>query len=110
MNEGRRGNAAFDVQAYAAQLDAQILAEMQASSVYQSLGAGAPAPVGKYSYSLANYYAKYLGFYDGTITSVTNGNALPCWPCTAVSPVFWPGWPKQWGCRRISKRMPQASG
>ena len=87
MNEGRRGNAAFDVQAYAAQLDAQILAEMQASSVYQSLGAGAPAPVGKYSYSLANYYAKYLGFYDGTITSVTNGNKILTGVYTETNPI-----------------------
>ncbi len=87
MNEGRRGNEAFDVTAYAAQLDAQVLAEMKASSIYQSLGGAAQPPVGKYSYSLANYYSKYLGFYDGAITSVTNGNKVLTGVYTETNPL-----------------------
>ncbi|MBO5551995.1 MAG: DUF3048 domain-containing protein [Lachnospiraceae bacterium] len=34
------------------------------SAAYRTLGAGAAAPTGKYSYSYANYYGRYLGHYS----------------------------------------------
>ncbi len=64
--EGRRGNAAFDVTAYAAQTDAMVLASRVSSAAYTSLGSGKPVPVGKYSFSPANYYGKYLNHYTAS--------------------------------------------
>ena len=63
INEGRAGSAAFNVATYAAAVDAGIMATALQSASYKTLGAGAAAPVGKYSYSLANYYGQYLGHY-----------------------------------------------
>jgi len=65
ISQGHAGNASFNVAAYAAQVDATVAANQLASSSYRALGAGHPAPVGKYSYSWANYYGKYLGHYSG---------------------------------------------
>lgn len=59
INQGRRGNAAFDIQAYINEVDAEIAAQR---SGLTALG-NAPI-VTKYSYSYANYYGKYLGHYD----------------------------------------------
>ncbi len=73
INQGRRGNAAFDVKAYALQVDAQVMSNMKASSAYVSLGSGAAAPLGKYSYSWANYYGKYLGHYAAASAVSTDG-------------------------------------
>ena len=64
VTEGRAGNAAFNVGAYAATVDAGIMANSLQSAAYKTLGAGAAAPVGKYSYSYANYYGQYLGHYS----------------------------------------------
>ena len=64
VNEGRAGNAAFNVGTYAATVDAGIMANSMQSAAYRTLGAGAAAPVGKYSYSYANYYGQYLGHYS----------------------------------------------
>ncbi len=72
ITEGRRGNAAFDVNAYAAMIDAQVLSQKMKSTAYTSLGSGKPAPVGKYSYSPANYYGRYLNHYSAVAdTGVT---------------------------------------
>lgn len=73
MTEGRRGNASFDVNAYAAQVDAEVLKTMQASSAYLTLGTGKPAPLGKYSYSMANYYGKYLNHYAAASATSEDG-------------------------------------
>ena len=66
---GYRGNAAFDPVAYAAGVDAGVLASQLASAPYKALGAGKSAPLGKYSYSMANYYGKYLGHYTSAASS-----------------------------------------
>ena len=63
VTEGRAGNAAFNVAAYAAAMDAGVMANAMQSAAYRTLGAGAAAPVGKYSYSNANYVGQYLGHY-----------------------------------------------
>ena len=63
ISEGRQGNASFDVKAYAVQVDAEVMKSMKASSAYKALGTGKQDPLGKYSYSLANYYGKYLNHY-----------------------------------------------
>ncbi len=64
INQGKAGNAAFNVAAYAAALDSAVMNNQLSSASYKSLGAGAAAPVGKYSYSLANYYGNFLGHYS----------------------------------------------
>ncbi|MCR5773715.1 MAG: DUF3048 domain-containing protein [Lachnospiraceae bacterium] len=46
---------------------------MQSAS-YKTLGAGAAAPVGKYSYSNANYYGQYLGHYTVSAAADTAGS------------------------------------
>lgn len=80
ISEGRRGNAAFDVKAYAAQTDAEVLKTMQVSSAYKTLKAGSPAPLGKYSYSYANYYGKYLNHYAAANAVNEDGTAVPATP------------------------------
>lgn len=57
--QGRQGNEAFDVKAYALLTDAQMAIENP-----QPVQPGQPEPLYKYSYSFANYYGKYLGHYD----------------------------------------------
>ncbi|MCR5747439.1 MAG: DUF3048 domain-containing protein [Lachnospiraceae bacterium] len=42
------------------------------SAAYRTLGAGAAAPVGKYSYSYANYYGQYLGHYSAAAIAAAN--------------------------------------
>ena len=74
ITEGRRGNAAFDVAAYAMQTDALVLAGAMTSSAYTSLGSGKAAPLGKYSYSLANYYGKYLNHYTAVEDTALTAN------------------------------------
>lgn len=64
VGSGYAGNAAFNVGSYKAMTDAGVMNTMQQSASYKTLGAGKPAPVGQYSYSLANYYGKYLGHYS----------------------------------------------
>ncbi len=80
ISSGRSGNASFNIKAYIAQTDAQQLAEETASSEYKTLGSVAAAPLGRYSYSPANYYGKYLNHYasaaaaeyaSGTVSSST---------------------------------------
>ena len=74
INSGRIGNSAFNITAYVAQTDAQQLADETASSEYRTLGSGAAAPLGRYSYSLANYYGKYLNHYaSATATEYASG-------------------------------------
>lgn len=77
ITEGRRGNAAFDVNAYILQTDAAVLSQKLASSAYASLGANKPAPVGKYSYSTANYYGRYLNHYASSADTGTAAVAAP---------------------------------
>lgn len=72
--KGYRGNASFNVTEYAAGVDAASLKEKLSSAAYRSLGAGKPAPNGKYSYSLANYYGKYLGHYSTAVVP-SGGNS-----------------------------------
>ncbi len=70
VNSGFAGNASFNVVQYAAEVDAQVLNSQLSSASYRALGAGKPSPLGKYSYSYANYYGKYLGHYNaGTLTA-----------------------------------------
>lgn len=57
--QGRQGNEAFDVKAYALLTDAQMAIENP-----RPVQPGQPEPLHKYSYSFANYYGKYLGHYD----------------------------------------------
>lgn len=64
ISQGRRGNAAFDVTAYKAKVDADVMNEKKLSSAYAAKPLGAPEPLGIYSYSLANYYGKFLGHYQ----------------------------------------------
>ncbi|MDD3369879.1 MAG: DUF3048 domain-containing protein [Lachnospiraceae bacterium] len=63
INEGRRGNASFDILAYVKQVDAEVLASEKISSAYTSLKTPVQEPLGRYSYSYANYYGKYLNHY-----------------------------------------------
>ena len=63
IGNGYAGNAAFNVQNYAAGIDSAVLQSQLSSAPYKALGAGKSAPVGKYSYSWANYYGRYLNHY-----------------------------------------------
>lgn len=57
--EGRRGNAAFDMDQYIVYTDGEIFLAMA------GMQPPGPAPcVTKYSYSRANYYGKLLGHYE----------------------------------------------
>ncbi len=73
--QGKAGNAAFQVAAYAAGIDAQAMNTALSSASYRSLGAGRPAPTGKYSYSWANYYGRYLNHYTVSASIDTAGTA-----------------------------------
>ena len=76
IGQGRAGNASFNPLAYAATMDAAVLKNQTASASYRSLGAGAAAPTGKYSYSWANYYGHYLGHYTaGALTAASTATA-----------------------------------
>ncbi len=69
---GYAGNAAFNVKEYAAGIDAAVLNTELTSAPYMALGPGKSAPLGKYSYSWANYYGKYLEHYNaGALTLPT---------------------------------------
>ena len=68
INSGRVGNASFNVNSYAAQVDAEVMNTKKNSSAYKALGTGVAEPVGVYSYSLANYYGKYLGHYNKVVS------------------------------------------
>ena len=74
INSGRVGNASFNVNTYAAQVDAEVLNNKSNSSAYKALGAGAAAPLGVYSYSLANYYGRYLGHYNSLAADSGNSS------------------------------------
>ena len=75
IGNGEQGNASFDVKAYAAAEDAAVLNAQNQSASYRALGAGKSAPLGKYSYSWANYYGKYLGHYTpGVLTAPVKGS------------------------------------
>lgn len=79
MNSGYSGNASFNVKTYAAQVDAEVMAAAKQSAPYKALGAGAAEPLGKYSYSYANYYGKYLGHYDAgakTAAGASSGSGI----------------------------------
>ena len=75
--QGHQGNAAFNVAAYAASVDASVMATQSASASYRALGAGKSAPVGKYSYSWANYYGRYLGHYSAGALTQAQGQSAP---------------------------------
>ena len=80
ISQGKAGNASFNVASYAAVLDASVMNSQLTSASYRSLGAGAATPVGKYSYSWANYYGNYLGHYSAgaqtaTAAATTNKNS-----------------------------------
>ncbi|MDD2971396.1 MAG: hypothetical protein PHE02_04600 [Lachnospiraceae bacterium] len=59
INEGRAGNASFSITAYASQVNYET-----AMQVLGTYGPSAADGLGKYSYSPANYYGKYLGHYQ----------------------------------------------
>ena len=59
INEGRIGSADFSIAVYQKQIDAEVSGQMLLSGT-----PGAAYGVGKYSYSLANYYGKYLEHYN----------------------------------------------
>jgi len=59
VNEGRMGNGTFSILQYVNEKDAGVRAQL-----YATYGLGAANALGKYSYSLANYYGDYLGHYD----------------------------------------------
>ena len=63
INQGRRGNEAFDVHAYKAAIDQNLQNEILSSELWKSQKKGATAPLAVYSYSLANYYGLFLGHY-----------------------------------------------
>lgn len=63
INEGRHGNGSFVIEDYVATVDAQVYAQMAASPMAAMNGSKADY-LGKYSYSLANYYGRYLNHYD----------------------------------------------
>lgn len=74
INAGRRGNASFDIDSYIAQTDSAQLSAQLSSSAYKALGTGATSPTGRYSYSRANYYGKYLDHYSAaTATDYASG-------------------------------------
>ena len=75
INQGRRGNAFFDLNSYIAQVDTQVMQNILASSAWKSLSAGHPAPLGRYSYSPACYYGKYLGHYAAAAADSADGTA-----------------------------------
>ncbi len=75
VSEGRAGNASFNVAAYANTLDAQSMNTMLSSAAYKTLGPGAAPPVGKYSYSWANYVGNYLGHYNISAAADSAGTA-----------------------------------
>lgn len=58
INEGRIGNAQFNIHTYMKQIDADVFGQVS----QQIPDAG--NYVGKYSYSPANYYGKYLNHYN----------------------------------------------
>ena len=58
INEGRVGSAKFNIYTYREQIDADVYAQMLQLQI-----AGKENCVGKYSYSLANYYGKYMEHY-----------------------------------------------
>ncbi|SKB89799.1 Protein of unknown function [Lachnospiraceae bacterium] len=82
--QGHSGNASFNVATYAAGIDASVLNNQLASSSYKALGNGKPAPTGKYSYSWANYYGKYLGHY--TAGALTQSSTAPAASASAKTP------------------------
>ena len=84
VTEGRAGNASFNVAAYAAVVDAGIMNNAMQSAAYRTLGAGAPSPVGKYSYSYANYYGKYLGHY--TVSAAADSTFAASGSAGAIDP------------------------
>ncbi len=59
INEGRIGNARFDIYSYIEQIDADVSGQI---STMQIPGVG--NVIAKYSYSKANYYGKYLNHYN----------------------------------------------
>ena len=64
MNEGRHGNDTFSIENYIQETDQQILSQQLSSEMYQALDAKKTEPLGKYSYSIASYYGRYLEHYD----------------------------------------------
>ena len=73
INQGRRGNASFDLNTYISQVDAQVMQSMLSSSAWKELSADHTAPLGRYSYSPANYYGKFLGHYEAASADSTDG-------------------------------------
>lgn len=69
INEGRIGNAQFNIYAYSKQIDADVSAQMAQMQI-----PGAVSGIGKYSYSPANYYGKYLNHYSYDALYTEEGN------------------------------------
>ncbi len=59
INEGRIGNAQFNIYTYMKQIDTDVYRQISQLPI-QNTG----NYVGKYSYSLANYYGKYMNHYN----------------------------------------------
>lgn len=83
VTEGRRGNAAFDVNAYVLQTDAH----------------------GKYSYSLANYYGKFLNHY----AAMGEASTVPGTAPAALSAVISAGAYTETGARSVYTNEPIGS-
>lgn len=59
INEGRAGNATFSITQYVKETDKEVKKQFE-----ETLGTDAADALGKYSYSYANYYGKYLDHYN----------------------------------------------
>lgn len=59
INEGRRGNAIFSMDAYMGEQDGKAYQQLLHTYGYDGIDG-----LGKYSYSPANYYGTYLGHYN----------------------------------------------
>lgn len=73
INQGRKGNASFDITTYIVQTDSETLTTKVASSAWATLSKDHEAPLGKYSYSPANYYGKYLNHYQAASADSADG-------------------------------------
>lgn len=70
--EGRKGNESFDINAYIADVDGQIALGQQGMQQ-----PGTVPALAKYSYSMANYYGKFLGHYDYSAIYMPESEEMP---------------------------------
>lgn len=75
INQGRQGNSTFNVTSYAAETDALSMQNALSSSAWKTLEGNHSQPVGKFSYSYANYYGKFLNHYEASVADSSDGTA-----------------------------------